>query len=240
MEPQWLDVSPPASMVLRPTRIGHADAPPRSNGVTLRSWAIKSGELKPLARAGLLCLGARCAMRVEPWLPPDTRALWSRGLEHVVASAFAATESGAADDLRRDLSDRGAAACNALTATDEPLGRCMNYATQALVRAIDATHLDGQAPLKKAIIEAAKLSTAIAGVLAHAGRVVDVPVGATAADVACVAMWDAIRSDMRLLAHTNPALEGAEDRVLALRECSPLWVGAVPRWVTAQQKGAHR
>jgi hypothetical protein len=206
--------------------------------VTLRIWAIKLGELKPLPRAGLILLGARCAMRVEPWLPPDTRALWSRGLEHVVGSAFSEADTGAAATLRRDLSDRGALASNALATTDEPLGRCMNYATQTLARAIDATRLDGGVLMKKAIIEAAKLSASIAGVLAHAGRV-DVPSGAAAVDVACVAMWDAIRADIPVLAGTSSTLKGADDRVLALRDCSPLWVGDVPRWVTTQQQGTR-
>jgi hypothetical protein len=204
--------------------------------MTLRIWVIKSGELDPLSRADLLLLGARCAMRVEPWSPRDTRALWSLGLEHVVASAFSEAEAGAASTLRRGLSDRGASACNALASTDEPLGRCTNYATQTLARAIDATCLGVGAPMKKAIVETAKLSASIAGVLAHAGRI-DAPAGADAVDVACLAMWDAIRADIRALAGASSSLESAEDRSLALRECAPLWVGDVPRWVTSQQLG---
>jgi hypothetical protein len=201
--------------------------------MTLRIWAIKLGELKPLSRAGLLLLGARCAMRVEPWLPPDAGPLWSRGLEHVVGAAFSAADADAAAKLRRALSDRGAIASNALAATDVPLGRCMNYATQTLARAIDATCLDDGAPIKKAIIETAKYSASIAGVLAHAGRVV-VPSGVSAVDAACVAMWDAIRADISVLAGASSALENADDRVRALRECAAQWAGGVPVWVTRQ------
>ncbi|NUP06286.1 MAG: hypothetical protein HOW73_09535 [Polyangiaceae bacterium] len=113
----------------------------------------------------------------------------------------------------------------------------MNYATQTLVRAIDAAGIDGAAPAKKAIIEAAKLSASIAAVLAHAGRI-DVAPGSSALDVACVAMWDAIRADIPVLAEASSTVEGADDRVRALRDCSPLWVGDVPRWVDVRRSEA--
>ncbi|HEY6477888.1 MAG TPA: hypothetical protein VI456_15030, partial [Polyangia bacterium] len=83
----------------------------------------------------------------------------------------------------------------------------------------------------------AKLSASIAGVLAHGGRI-DVPSGADAVDVACGAMWDAIRADLGILAGTISTLKSADDRVRALRDCSALWVGDVPRWATTQQ-GAY-
>src|SRR6185503_4319418 len=154
--------------------------------MTLRIWAIKPAELKQLPRERLLLLGARCAMRVEPWLPADAETTWSRGLEYVVASAFSE-------------SDWGAIACNTMSSVDEALGQCMNYTMQTLARAIDAASVDFGAPMKKVIIEVAKLSASIAAVLAHAGRV-KVPPGADAVDVACVAMWDAIRADIPVLA----------------------------------------
>jgi hypothetical protein len=83
--------------------------------------------------------------------------------------------------------------------------------------------------MKKAIIEAAKLSASIAAVLAHAGRV-DVPPGVDAVDAACVAMWDAIRADIPVLAGRQADLKNAEDRVRALRDCAPFWVGSAPGW----------
>ena len=199
--------------------------------MTLRIWAIKLSEIKPLSRERLLLLGARCAMRVEPWLPPDTETLWSRGLEHVVASAFSESDPADAATLRRRLSDRGAIACDSMQSVDKTLGECMSYTTQALARAIDATTLDFGAPMKKAIIEAAKLSASIAAVLAHAGRV-DVPPGADAVDVACVAMWDAIRADIPFLAGGRSDFKNAEDRVRALRDCAAFWVGRAPGWAS--------
>lgn len=197
--------------------------------MTLRIWALKPAELKPLSREGLLLLAARCAMRVEPWLPPHIGPLWSRGLEHVVGSAFYEADSGAGASLRRQLSDEGASACNTMSSVDEALGRCMNYATQTLARAIDATDLDFGPPMKKVIIETAKLSASVAGVLAHAGRV-DVPAGADAVDVACVAMWNATRADIPVLADGAFDFKNAKDRVRVLRDRAPLWVGGAPDW----------
>ena len=197
--------------------------------MTLRIWAIKRSEIKQLSRERLLLLGARCAMRVEPWLPPNTESMWSRGLEYVVASAFSESDPVDAATLRRQLSDRGAIASNRISSVDKRLGECMNYTTQALAHAIDATTLDFGAPMKKAIIDAAKLSASIAAVLAHAGRV-DVPPGADAVDVACVAIWDAIRADIPVLAGGQSDFKNAEDRVRALRDCAPFWVGRAPDW----------
>jgi len=56
--------------------------------MSLRVWALKPGELKPLSRAGLVLLAARCALRVEPcffvwWVdaPAKARSAWSDGLD---------------------------------------------------------------------------------------------------------------------------------------------------------------
>jgi len=148
-----------------------------------------------------------------------------------VNSAFSVTDSEPIAKLRRDLSDRGAMACNELATTNEPLGRCMNYTTQILASALDAIALDDASALKKEVIQAAKLSASIPAILAHAGRI-EVPSGSSAVDVACVTVWDAIRADIAAVANAVPAIERAEDRVLALTKCAPLWPGEVPAWVT--------
>lgn len=198
--------------------------------MTLRVWALKVGELKPLSRGGLLLLTARCAMRVEPWLPPGADALWHEGLTHVVGAAFnEPAPSKPAVILARELSNRGASACNLLAATDEPLGRCMNYAAVTLAAAVEATNLDAGPTLKKAVIASAKLSASIAGVLAHAGRV-RVPTGKDPVAIACVAMWDAIRADIPAVAAASSELEIARDRIGALREHAALWVDRPPDW----------
>ena len=91
--------------------------------MTLRLWALKIGELKPLSRGGLLLLSARCAMRVEPWLPQGSDALWREGLECLATAAFEKpASSDAAITLARRLSDQGAIASNRLEATDQPHG----------------------------------------------------------------------------------------------------------------------
>ena len=97
--------------------------------MTLRILAIKRSEIKQLSRERLLLLGARCAMRVEPWLPPDTETMWSRGLEHVVASAFSESDPADAPTLRRRLSDRGVIACDSMRFVDKTFGECMSYTT---------------------------------------------------------------------------------------------------------------
>jgi hypothetical protein len=199
--------------------------------MTLRVWALKIGELRPLSRGGLLLLTVRCAMRVEPWLPPGLDALWLDGFEHVASTAFEMpARSNPATTLARALSNRGAEACNRLAPTDEPLGRCMNYATQTLAAAVRAAGLEAGPVLKKAVIDSAKLSASVAGVLAHAGRV-RVATGNDPVAVACVAMWDAIRADIPVLAAVTSELGTAANRVQALRELAPLWPGRAPAWV---------
>jgi hypothetical protein len=204
-----------------------------SGEMAVRVSALRVGELKPLSRGGLLLLAARCAMRVEPWMPPGTTTLWRKGLTFVAAAAFSApTHSRDAAKLERELSDRGADACNRLDATDEPLGQCMNYATSTLGAAVEATALDMGAPLKKAVLDAAMLSKSIGAVLAHAGRVRGrLPRGLDAVDVAVLAFWDAIRTDIPVIAARTGELETAKDRVEALRKLAPLWTGRPPGWL---------
>ena len=74
-------------------------------------------------------------------------------------------------------------------------------------------------------------SASIAGVLAHAGRVV-VPIGKDPVEVACLAMWDAIRADIPVVATVASDLETAKHRVAALRKCAPLWFDGMPDWAT--------
>jgi len=201
--------------------------------VTLRIWAIKPRELKPLSRDGLLLLTARCAMRVEPWCPPGAEAPWSDALEHIASAAFAEPSGAAATELARELMSRGARAEDQLASTDEPLGRCMNYATSALASGVKATALEAGAALDKVVIESAKMSGSIAGVLAHAGRV-PVSRGEEAVELACTTLWSAIRADIPVIAAATPALETARTRVAALRELAPLWVDRAPAWVRAR------
>ncbi len=183
-----------------------------------------------MSRSGLLLFAARCAMRIEPWVPDGATAFWSSGLRHVITAAFEPTTTTAAGTrLARELSDRGAMACNALATTDEPLGRCYNYATQTLVTAVEACGVEALPSLKKAIITTAKCSAAIPAVLAHAGRV-RVPKGADPVERACVTMWDAIRADIAAVAAAVSAIERAKNRPRTLHACAALWIGTRPAW----------
>lgn len=187
--------------------------------MSVKLWALKVGELRPLGDHALLFLAARCAMRVEPWLPAGAKADWKRGLEAVCRGG------GASSDLGRALSDRGAVACNRLAATDEPLGRCMNYSTQTLCAALEAAGSADRATRCKRVIDAAKYASSIGAVLAHAGRV-SAPRGTDAVTFACTAMWDAIRSDIAAVAGAPSGVTPA-----ALRTLAPLWSAGKPRWV---------
>ena len=192
--------------------------------MSLRTTALKPGELRPLSRTGLLLVAARCALRVETWLPGPPTAHWKDTLAGVVAAAFALPAKHAST---RTLSDWGASACNRLKATNEPLGRCMNYATQTLVTAVEATSLAERPALVKAVIDTAKLSASITAIWAHAGRTTP-----DTLDTVCATTWTAIRSDVALLILGHDDVESAKNQVGALRKLGPLWPKPTPSWAS--------
>ena len=201
----------------------------------LREWAVKPGELRPLARSGLILLSARCAIRVESWLPDGAKPLWTESLAFVVNAAFEGPHPPA-DVVRRGvaLSNLGALASNRLARTDAPLGRCMNYATGTLATAISTTSVDDRASVLERVVQAAKESASIPAVWAHAGRVhpgddVD------AVELVCTTVWAAIRSDVAPVAAGLSAIEASRDRVHALRALAPLWPGGAPAWSAPAQ-----
>lgn len=199
--------------------------------MSLKTWAVKVGQLKPLSRAGLLLFGARCVLRVAPWRPPHAVELWSDGLEHVVGNAFAdplAPES--VRSLEIAISDAGVEASETLGETDEVLGTCANYAACTLSAAVDATGIADDRALRKRIVEVAKQSASIPAVLAHGGRV-QVADGDDPVDVACLAVWALIRADVELIAGALESLERATDRVDALAQLAPPWGAVEPRWI---------
>ena len=196
----------------------------------LREWAVKPGELRALSRGGLLLFSARCAMRVEPWMPAEAAPLWEESLRFVVRAAFATAP--ACDVPRwRALSNLGARACGRLAAADEPLGQCMNCATLTLATAVEAAGAEARPIVLKHVIYAAKCSASIAAVWAHAGRVV-AGKGQDAVELASTTTWAAIRADIAPLAVGAAALEHAADALETLRQLAPLWEGVPPPWAT--------
>lgn len=146
--------------------------------MSVRAWAIKPGELKPLSAEARVAFLVRCSQRVEPWVPKRAKKSFREGL--------AALAAGRRDEvLATELQNLGAAASNALDG--DPLGECHNYATLVLSSAL-------LAETTKDIIEVAKFVGSIAAVLAHAGLTKE-PL-----DVVAVEMWDSIRGDARVLA----------------------------------------
>ncbi len=196
--------------------------------MTVKAWALKPADLKPLGRDGRLLLAARCALRIEPWRPAAATELWNDGLALVVAAAWAIPPAASDVAARaRALTNLGAVASHRLAATDEPLGRCQNHAMATLAAAIEACAAVDPTALAKAVIGAAKLAASIAAMWAHAGRV---RVDGDPVDIACTTAWDAIRADIKPLAADAGGLATATDRVAALRAVAPLWPGGAPAW----------
>ena len=206
--------------------------------MSLRRWALKPGELRPLGRDGLLLLAARCALRVAPWRPPAAARCWRECLAFLVAAAgttpVARREAVA---LARPLADLGATACTRLEATDEPRGRCLNYAAGVLSTAVEATAQVDRTALVRDVIEVAKLAGSIPAVLAHAGRV-PARAGQSPVDLAAGAAWAAMRADVAAIAAAAPAIVAARAPVRALAAVAPLWPGGTPAWATARARGA--
>ena len=163
--------------------------------MSVKQWAIKAGEVKPLDRAGLLLLGARFALRCAPWVPAGAETSLRAVLAGVVQAAAAGTVLPAAlRTERRALSDRGAMACNRLSATDEPAGRAHNYAAQVLTAVAQGADALERPTTLKSVLEAAKYAGSIAAIWAHAGRVHEAQgTGQNPVDHACERTWAALR-----------------------------------------------
>jgi hypothetical protein len=162
-------------------------------------------------------------MRVEPWMPSGASAAWRKGLDPVARVATAAPVAAAA--LARTIQDKGALASNRLDGKDDLRAECVNYAGLTLATAIEAAALDGPT-LTRAVIDAAKYAASIAALHGHAGRV-KVAKSKDAVEIASLAMWDAIRADLPLLAAAGDKLDARALRVLA-----PLWPKRPPAWAT--------
>jgi hypothetical protein len=198
--------------------------------MSLREWAVKPAELRALSRSGMMLFCARCAMRVEPWVPKSATKLFAQEVAFVVDAAFAAPfDKGALRKREIALGDLGVTAFNDLKDTDAALGRCMSYATQTLATALDAATTDDRKVALNVAISSAKLSASIPAVWAHAGRV-HARDGRSAVDLACTSAWAAIRSDIAAVEARLPNVERAQDRVKALRAIARLWPGRAPAW----------
>lgn len=194
--------------------------------MTIKAWAVKPGELRRLTRGPRLVWAARCAMRVEAWRPPGVEADWDAGLARLVSAVAAAPGTVEVAALARALSDRGARASNQRDGTAaEALGRCMNYATQALAGALAATAVADGPALAKAVIDVAKLAGSIPAVLAHAGQT-EAPPGHDQVEFAALAVWGAMRADLAACATL-----AAPATVAAVRALAPLWPSESQAWL---------
>ena len=197
--------------------------------MTIRAWAIKRSELKPLSRSGLILFAVRCALRVEPWVPMGT--VWRDGLRIATDGAFAEpTAAKSRSAHARAVSDEGARHANRLHGTaSEDLGRCANYATSTLAIAVE---MNGETDAKKLVdlaMAAAKHAGSIGPVRAHAGRIV-ASNGTDVVALVATAAYDAMRGDIGLLVTGTARVEKATDRVKELRALGPLWPDGPPAW----------
>lgn len=185
--------------------------------MSLKVWALKPGELKPLDRDGLLIFTALCALRVEEWIPPEARARFTAALTAVVDHAAVGAAPPADIPARsRELSDLGATASHAKASVDEPVGRCHNYALLTAAIALELIPIADRPTIVKRVIVAAKHAGSIPALLANAGRVI-APAGHDPVDFACTQFWDARRADVVRVAAQRAALRAASDRLAALR-----------------------
>ncbi|HUQ08452.1 MAG TPA: hypothetical protein VM261_38440 [Kofleriaceae bacterium] len=193
--------------------------------MSVKAWALKPGELKRLSRAAQLRLAARCAMRVEPWMPAGAKAAWRKGLDHIARAASSATPA-AAEALLRTIDDKSVEASERLEDKDELRAQCVSYAGLTLSTALEACALETGPTLTKAVIDTAKYAASIAALHAHAGRV-KVGKGKDPVEVAARAMWDAIRADLPVV-----AASGAKLTAGSVRKLAPLWPAKPPTWAT--------
>lgn len=211
--------------------------------MTMRAWAIKPQELRPLTRAQLVMLAARCAARLEPCLAamwPDAartvRARWSDGLDHVVAAANLPPTRTGIRTRARALLDTGAQAERVLTRRDETDAECVNQMMNALAAAVEATGAAARPALIRAVIDTAKHGASIAALLAHAGRVPrPTRGGGDAVEHACTVAWSAVRADVAWLIRGR-----VPDERLTLIAFGALWPGRVPAWWPTPGRSARR
>lgn len=191
--------------------------------MALRAWALKPSELKNLDSSARVLFLTRCALRVEPWVPPTARAMFRAGLDLLLTG-------GPKPRLRqhaRRLAELGAVACNRLESRDEPLGRCQLYATLVLSEALVALAEAAPHDATRSLLLAAKYAGSIPATLAHAGRV-KAPKGKSPVDVAAGAIWKAMRDDVAWLGE-EVALRKAKRPLPTLRK-RPLWK-PLPKWL---------
>jgi hypothetical protein len=193
--------------------------------VTVRAWALKLGDLKPLDREGRLRLAARCALRVEPWVAPSDHGLWQEQLAFALGgTAGEPLDPAEAGRRQRLLADAGARSCNRLAATDEPLGRCHGYALLPVSELLAACACPSGPALNKHVIDAAKYAASISAVLAHAGRTAVPTASGAPVDVVTPAFWEEVRADVARVATPAPTLDD-------LRAVGPLLSDDLRRWL---------
>lgn len=191
--------------------------------MSLKVWQLRPTELRPLGTEALLVLGARSALRVEPFVEREALATWKNAFALLLAPA---PDGAALGKMEKLLGALGARAANARAgARPEALGRCMNHATSALAAlcALAAAPVAEVAAYRKGIADAVMYAGSIPALVAHAGLVPgSVPELAGP-------YWSAVRSDLPVLASLAnlPATKGA------LAKVAPLWPEGPPLWLSA-------
>jgi hypothetical protein len=197
-------------------------------GAMANPWALSATQLKPLDSAGLLFFALRNARRAAPWWSDEARERCERLCARVLdAARDQPVDAAATRALTRSVLDASAAQVQRATTAEEPLVRATNYAVCALDAAVEAA-LAAERPTRvKAVIHSAKYCASLVISLAHAGALDEQAPRADAVDRAGDAVWNAIRSDIALVAQRPAQLETLH----ALDALGPLWDGD-PRWAS--------
>ena len=127
--------------------------------------ALRPSELKKLDRAKLLLLGARCALRVKPWVLAQDFSPWDRGMSFLLLAIDKAPLAADASTEMKSMIELSAV--NRPSATDEVALRCSNYAISTLASAIEVAAYELSPGLVKGIIATAKLSASVFTSRAH-------------------------------------------------------------------------
>jgi hypothetical protein len=191
-------------------------------------WALSATQLKPLDSAGLLVFALRNARRASPWWSDDARERCEQLCGLVLAAARnEPVEATATRALTRSVLDASAAQVQRAIETEDPFARATNFAVCALDAAVEAALAADRAPRVKAVIHSAKYCASLVISLAHAGALDEQSPHDDTVTRAGDAVWNAIRSDIALVAQRPAQLETIE----AIDALAPLWDGD-PRWAS--------
>lgn len=191
--------------------------------------ALRPGELKRLDRARLLLLGARCALRVKPWLLARSLPAWGKAMSFLLLAIDQAPPAvDASAEMKSLLETLAFSQCSI---DDKVTIKCNSYAVSTLASAIEVAPLELSPGLIKGIVSTAKLSASVFTSRAHA-KVSTGDQTISFVDEVIEAVWNTIRTDIELVskAPLRPSTLHSERQSSLLTQVGPLWPEGEPSW----------